>query len=293
MKTSALIRTSLALACRHALQWRLLLIWVILLLLPTIFATAPIWMLMSSAFDHSVYAEQIAAQFDVTALGDFFMLLQQQRVVLGSAALGGAFSALLLSPLLSGMTISAINADKPLSCSALIAGGMVEYGRMLRLLLLALLPIGLALAVAKMAHKAMEEYGDSVVLESQADWAWYGWLGLALLLLVLTHVSVDAARAHFAIDPNCRSAWRAMWRGMKMVFSRPLATLGCYIGISLIGFLLVFALIYLRINLPHASTAGVCLALVFMQVMMVVVAWMRNARLFALAAVARAQQNQA
>lgn len=293
MKTqkTPVARGSLAMACRHALQWRLLLLWLIVLLLPTILITAPFWVMMANAFDHSLYADQIAAQFDITALGDLAMLLQQRRLVLTTTVGGGVLCTLLLSPLLSGMSITALRAEQPASCSALLMGGMAEYGRLLRLLLLALLPLGLALAAARAGHQAMEEFGDSVILETDADWAWYGWLVLALLLLVLTHATVDAARAHFALDPQRRSALKAWWCGLKMVFSRPVTTLGYYLGISLLGFSLVFVLIWLRINLPHANIWGFCLALVLMQLMMLVVAWMRNARLFALTVVARAQQN--
>ena len=137
----------------------------------------------------------------------------------------------------------------------------------------------------------MGNYSEKLILESDADWAFYGWLGLALLLIVLAHASVDAGRAHFALDTRRRSALKAWWCGVKMVFTRPVTTLSYYLGISLLGMALVAGLLWLRINVPHVNIWGFLFALILMQLMMAVVAWMRNARLFALVAVARAQQN--
>ena len=122
-------------ACRHALQWRLLVLWTVVLLLPTLAFTLPIWMVMHAAFDYSVSADQIAAQFDATAMGDFVMLLQQNKISLNLAGIGGLVSTLLFSPFLTGMAITALRAEKRASFQALIVGGVGEYGRMLRLLL--------------------------------------------------------------------------------------------------------------------------------------------------------------
>ena len=282
---------SFVLACRHALQWRLLLLWTLFLILPTLIFTAPFWMLMHASFDYSVYADQIAAQFDVTAIGDFMGVLQQKGNVLTLAGVGGALCTLLLSPLLTGMAITALRAEKAASFAALIVGGVGEYGRMLRLLLLGLIPLGLAGAAAAGLFKVMHQYSDKLILASEADAAFYLCVAVALLLLAIAHASVDAGRAQFALDTRRRSAWKAWWGGIKMVCTRPLTTLGYYLGISLLGLVLVAGLMWLRINVPHVDMPGFLFALIVMQLMMAVVAWMRNARLFALVAVARAQQN--
>ncbi len=282
---------SLVFACRHALQWRLLLLWALFLILPTLIFTLPFWMLMHATFDYSVYADQIAAQFDVTAIGDFMGVLQQKGNVLTLAGGGAALCTLLLSPLLTGMAITALRAEKAAGFTALIVGGVGEYGRMLRLLLLGLIPLGLAGAAAAGLFKVMHKYSDKLILESEADAALYVCLAVALLLLAIAHASVDAGRAQFALDTRRRSGWKAWWGGVKMVFTRPLMTMAYYLSISLLGFALVAGLIWLRINVPHVNMVGFLFALLIMQLMMAVVAWMRNARLFALVAVARAQQN--
>lgn len=282
---------SLAFACRHALQWRLLLLWTLMLTLPTLIVTLPIWTVMHEAFDYSVYADQIAARFEIMAMGDFVSILQQKSPLVNLAGLAAIICTVLLSPFLTGMAITALRAEKAAGFAALIEGGVKEYGRMLRLLIVGLIPIGLAGAAVAGMHKAISKYSDKAILESETDVAFYFFLALALLLLVIAHASVDAGRAQFALDTHRRSAFKAWWAGIKMVFTRPLTSLGFYLGISLLGLALVAGLIWLRINVPHVELGGFLFALLVMQLMMAVVAWMRNARLFALVAVARAQQN--
>ena len=49
----------------RALQWRVVLLWALGLLLPTIVAVLPWQMALSERLDHSVYARQIAERFDL------------------------------------------------------------------------------------------------------------------------------------------------------------------------------------------------------------------------------------
>ncbi|MBV8635527.1 MAG: hypothetical protein JO002_13625, partial [Burkholderiaceae bacterium] len=88
-----------------------------------------------------------------------------------------------------------------------------------------------------------------------------------------------------------RSAFKAWWRGCKLLARRPLATLGSYFGLTVVGLIVFVVFGWLRINVPHASAIGVIFALVLTQLAAATLAWMRGARLFALAEIARAQQN--
>ena len=53
---SAAPSTLLGAAARNALQWRLLLLWAVLLLLPTLAATLPIWQMLGASLDQSIHA---------------------------------------------------------------------------------------------------------------------------------------------------------------------------------------------------------------------------------------------
>ena len=93
--------------------------------------------------------------------------------------------------------------------------------------------------------------------------------------------------AHLALDRRRRSAFKAWWQGVKQLARRPLATLGAYLPVTVIGLLLAGALTLARVHLPRVDGAGFAAALLLTQLVVLVLAWMRTARLFAMIALAR------
>ena len=53
-----------------AMQWRLLLLWVLLLLLPTAAVSLPLFRALSGVLDHSIHAQEWAVRFSATMFGD-------------------------------------------------------------------------------------------------------------------------------------------------------------------------------------------------------------------------------
>jgi hypothetical protein len=278
-------------ACGHALQWRLLLLWSLLLWLPILIFAVPTWLLLASALDYSVHAARIAEQFDAAVIGDLGqLLLGPKSEAFNLALFGSLLCTLALSPFLSGMAVTAFRLPQAAGFGALMRGGVSEYGRMLRMLVLGVLPFGLAGAAGSSAMKLADDYAEKAILHSDAAMAGNAAIVLTFVLLIFAHIIVDAGRADLALDSERRSAFKAGWRGLKVLFGRPFISLGYYISISVIGLGCAALLIWLRINMPHVSVWGFIAALLVMQLIVLVLAWMRTARLFALAAIVRAQQ---
>ena len=55
-------------ALKSALQWRLLLLWILATLLPTLLVATPLWTTLQSQFGHSLQAGDIAAGRNVPLL---------------------------------------------------------------------------------------------------------------------------------------------------------------------------------------------------------------------------------
>ncbi len=279
-------------ACRQALQWRLLLLWMILLALPTLILVLPGWFVLGPALDHSVHAARIAASADVAVLGDLINLVASGKSqALSLALIFSLLCTLALSPLMSGMAVTALRAPHPPGFGALLRGGGQEYGRMARLLIIGLVPLGLGVAAFGNLQKWAMKRADAAIVYDDTLLSGYGALALGLLLLALTHAILDSARADFALDTRRRSAFKALWRGFKSVWRRPFLTLWFYGSISGVAILLILPLLWLRINVPHSSWPGFVFALLLMQLVIAILAWMRNARLFALAAIVRSNQS--
>jgi hypothetical protein len=277
-------------AARAALQWRLLLLWVLWMLIPTAILGLTLFQTLSAQLDYSVHSAEIARQLDMTVFADLMAAHGKNVAAFNIAGVVALIVTLLISPLLSGMAASAARATAPLGFGGLTAGGIAEYPRMLRMLLWSAIPLGIAAALGGIAMDAAAEYGAEAILESSANLANYAAMAVLALLLAVAHATLDAGRAELAIERRRTSAVKAWLAGSKLLLKRPLATLGVYFTISAAGLALAAALALGRLNLSGASLAGFIGALLLVQLTVAVLGWMRSARLFALVELARSQR---
>jgi hypothetical protein len=266
------------------LQWRLLVLWILILLIPTVIMTLPLWQIISSQLDYSVHAGALAHQLNMNAINDIMYVMSVNKFLLMEAGMGAMLLTLLLSPFLSGAVVTAARAQTPLDMGKLIHGGISEYWRMFRMLIWAVVPLGIASGIGAGVMHWADGYAEKAIVESSADMAAHVALAVMIILLVIADASVDAGRAQFVASTNRRSAIKAWWKGFMMVVKRPLSTLGLYVVITLAGIVLAAVFGLLRLNLGHIHIPGFVLGLVLTQLIVASTAWMKCARLFALAA---------
>ncbi len=288
--TSFSFRT-IAHAARAALQWRMLLVWVFLMLIPTLILTAPLWQMLGAQLDYSVHAAQIARSIDATVFADLMAAHGKSSAAFTQAGVVALIVTLLISPFLSAMAASAARAVSTPGFRELVAGGISEYPRMFWMQVFSLLPLGLAIAVGGAAMDVASEQAADAVAASDASVAGVlAWI-IAALLFALAHATLDAGRAALAIERRRSSVIKAWWSGCKLLLRRPLATMGAYLAISCSGLALAAALAVGRINVAGVNLAGFIAALLLVQVTVAVLGWMRSARLFALIEVARSERS--
>jgi hypothetical protein len=275
-------------ALTGALQWRLLVVWIVGLLLPTAVVAMPLWRTIGSVFDFSPHAAEIARRFDLLAIEDLGVVLGRN-----AASVSGAMTAsmllmtLALAPLLAGVTLTAAGARQPLGLVALLQGGVAWYFRMLRLSLVSLVPLGvlvggLSAAGFALAKKHAEKALTQTSAESGTTWA----MVLTLVVFVLVHATVEAARAQYLADERLRSGWRAWVRGVRQLLRRPVAVVALYAGPSLLGLVAAALLLLVRVRISAASFGGFLVGFVLVQLAVAAVGWGRASRLFALSALA-------
>jgi hypothetical protein len=275
-------------AARASLQWRLLLWWAVLLLLPTVVAALPMWELLSASLDHSVYAARLAERLDMIAYADILHGAREQYApALGAGSLVALVLTLLLSPLLAGMALAAARAPAPLGSGALLATGAQAYPRMARMLAWSVVPLGVAGLVGSSAHHLAGQIAETALLESDAERAAHLATLAAVVLLLLAHATVDIGRAMLAADRRRTSVIGAWWQGCGQLARRPLALLGTYLAVTAAGLVIAALLAFARVHVPALGTVGTAGAVVLAQLVVLVLGWMRMARLFALTALLR------
>jgi len=272
-------------AARQALQWRLLLLWLLALALPALLATLPLWMALGGALDHSMLADKLVDGFDPAVFVELISNLGPRGYSANSGLAGLVLLALLL-PWLSGTLIAVARSPVVLGLVGLLQGGLREYGRMARLWLWALLPLGLALLVGGALLDAAKEHGQTLVLESDAEWLSRGALAVGTLLFLLAHATLDAARARLALEPQRRSVLKAWWLASQALVRRPGRIL-LYAGITLLGLALAAVIGLVRVQLAPVGAFSLVLALVLAQLLALALVWMRCTRMLALVAAGR------
>lgn len=270
-------------ALAASLQWRMLLLWILATLIPTLLVTTPLWMSMQAQFGHSVHAAAIAAGRDLPLLLQGFMTAAEHMGWIGVSLGMSTLLMLLLSPWLSGMVVASLRAGRRLGFGELIHGGLSEYGRMFRTMLWSVIPLGIALMIGGAVMGAMNKSVEDAVLASEAESAMRIGLSVAAIVFVLAHATVEAGRGWFGADRTLRSAIRAWWRGLKLLVRRPLATLLVYIIASIVGYGLALLFAWLRVRVDGVGMGAFLLSFLCGQGIVATLAWGRIARLYGMA----------
>lgn len=277
----------------RAFQWRLMLLWVLGLLLPTFVATLPFQQLLSERLDHSVHAQAIATRFDLAWLLEAIApLFDAPAAALNASLLTSLAIALLLSPWLTGMVVASIRAGDTLRFGNLLQLGLREYGRMARMMLWSIVPLGVAFAIGGGMMAWADKQAETMVLASGAENASRVAMVVLAVVFVLAHATVETGRAVMAADPSRRSAVKAWWRGVVLFARRPIAVLVVYLGTVLAGEGLALAFGFARTQVPAATPGGLLVGFLLVQLVVAAVAWGRIARLYGLSALARDAQHR-
>lgn len=271
-------RSAVPTALLRALQWRLLLLWVLASLGCAVIAALPLWGWLGSVLDHSLLANAVADGKAPMGLTDALLAPNSPLSFLGPNLWIGSGLMLLLSPLLVGTILVAARSPVRLGMGDLLRGAIGEFWPLLRLLLWSVVPLGAAAVLASVLFGVSRKINEHAILASDVSRWEYAVIIISGILLVLAHASVEAGRGWMAADPNLRSAIKAWWRGAELLIRRPVAVLSAYVFPWLLAGVLALALLWLRQRLG----AGLALGLLFSCLISGALAWGKAARLFTL-----------
>ncbi len=269
-------------ALGSAMQWRLLLLWILATLFPAWLATAPLSSALQAQFGNSVHAGDVAAGNNLPLLIQGMMKVGEQATPIAAAMSTAAIVMLLLSPWLTGMIVASLRAKRRLGFGELIHGGLTEYWRMLRMLIWSLIPLGIAIGIGAAAMGAAGKVTEDAILSSDVQNASRIAMLVAAIFFVIAHASVEAGRGWLGADGSLRSVIRAWWRGFKLLLRRPIATLGVYLGSVIVGFGLALLLSWLRLEVDGVGIGAMVLSFLVTQAMVAALAWGKIVRLHGL-----------
>lgn len=272
----------------RAFQWRMLVLWVVGLLVPTLALTLPVWQALSERLDHSVRAAEIAQRFDIAWMIEATSpITKDSGAALAGTGIASLCLALLIAPWLTGTVVASIRAGQVLRFGTLLQMGLREYGRMFRMLLWSAIPLGIALGASGMVSKWAGKQADIAILEAGADNARLIATLVLVVLFVLAHATIEAGRSVIAADPSRRSVVKTWWRGTQLLLRRPISVLVVYLGTALAGYGLALVFGFARTQIGAASVGGMLAGLVLVQLVVASIAFGRIARLYGLSSLVR------
>jgi hypothetical protein len=276
-------------AMRRALQWRLLVLSPVVLWAAAIATLIPLLGFLGGLFDHSPRWRELGASLDSTALAGLAKATMTPAAAGLSAGIGASFLlAALLAPLLAGAALVVAEAEARPRFRALLAGAAGYYGRMLRLQIAALLPVGLALIIATLAMGWASGVSDRVTSEAATHTSHRIAVLIAALAVFLAQLVADAGRARLAVEAHRRSALFALGAGVKLVVKRPVAVLAVGLSASLASLVVAAALLVIRQQIAQSGIASMLIAFLFAQLAVATLAWGHATRLCGLVEIARA-----
>ena len=271
-------------ALRRGADWRYLVLFVAGMLLPSVLLFLPVLSFLGGQLDSSPRAAELLPSLDSSALVD---LVKQMGEPGGEAMAPGLRACLLagafFAPILAAAVVSLARTERTRSFRALLSAIGELYPRMLRMAAVSLVPLGIAGALIAAVMHFASDATDRAVLESSASHISTASTAVAVLLVWLADVTVDAGRAHFAAQPGRRSAFLAWWSGVKLTARHPVDVLGLSLGTTLLGVGLAAFVTAIRLRVPQSGAASIALTFVLAQLALVPMAWGRASRVIGMA----------
>jgi hypothetical protein len=274
-------------AMTTALEARLLTLFTAVMLVTTAVAALPAWRVFGQALDQSPRAQGLAEKFDGLAFEDVGMAFARSSAPISGATLAATLLAAFSWPFLAGLAVSAARAKRPRTFASWLEGGIAYYTRMLRIGLVAIVPLALVGGVVSVVYWAARRHAQGLILESQATMVSRAAFAVSLLVFLCVQMSLELGRAAFAADDQLRSGWQAWFRGLRLAVRYPLAALGSFLGATLLSYAIAFFLFVVRLRISGPSAAQLLVGFVVAQLGVAALGWGRAARLVALTALSR------
>ncbi len=285
MSDNAAFRACVITQMRRALDFRLLLFWLIASVLPTLLVALPMSEILSEVLDFSAYSEALAQRLDLDALRALGNAYQHSELAIQANVTLAWVCTLLFAPMLTAMAAAIFSTAENLTSRALLLKALMDYGRWfwlhLSAFLVYLFGFGTAALVAASPEIRVGEYVDANAFANMRVLSWL----LAALIALTTHFIVEITRAEYVLDLRLRFPPNALFRALarKQLLRRMLAYLiVCGAGVSVL-----LLLVLLRQRMTGASLVAMLCTLILTQLGVAALAWTRTARLFVLAALVK------
>jgi hypothetical protein len=274
-------------AMRRALQWRLLVLSPVVLLVAATAALFPLLRALGEVFERSPRWKELTGLDSFAAAGLAKVLQGPASGTITTGVQTSIVLALLFAPFLAGAALVVADPDAQPRLRGLLSGAAAYYPRLLRMQLAALIPLGAAGLLASLLLRWSSHVEDGATSEgathASSRIAWT----LAIALVFVAQLVIDAGRARLAAEPERRSAVKALGAGVKLIIKRPAQAFAVGVSTTVAALLIAVIVLVVRNQIAQSSGAAILFAFLFGQLAVMALAWGRAAKLCGLVEIAR------
>jgi hypothetical protein len=195
--------------------------------------------------------------------------------------------AVLFAPFLAGAALVVAESEVRPRWRGLLSGAAGYYPRLLRMQLAALVPLGIAAAIAALALRWASGVEDRATSEAATHTsARIAWV-VSVVAVFLGQLVIDAGRARLVAEPARRSVVKALGAGVKLIVKRPLHTLSLGVSATFVALVVAAVLLIIRQQITQSSVVAMLLAFVLAQLAVASIAWGHAVKLAGLVEIAR------
>jgi hypothetical protein len=206
---------------------------------------------LSDLLNHSMASQRLVDRFDV---GVYVELINEKSMpvhAFSTASMHFALVFLLYMIFINGGVLTVYREDRKLSKAEFFEMSGGYFWRMVRLMLLSLIPFAILGGIFSAISAWSDKLTDNAAGARTGFWVLV--IGCLILwaLLLLVRIWFDVAEC-ITVAENERGMIRTTWRSFKGLFGGEGRLLPTYMSIHIVGIVSMIVLCYLWLHVPHA-----------------------------------------
>jgi len=222
--------------------------------------TLPALLALHESIGHSLIGKPLTNRFDIGMFVELIRLPTVGLMRFTTASYLFAFVFFVFMLFVTGGVLETYRTDRRLTTGEFFSASGAFFWRMVRLLLLSIIPFIVVGAIYQGLDKLADYVGDRAIADQVGIFMGWGATLIFLLLALAVRLWFDMAQVR-AVAQNERRMWRNTWRGWSITWHHFGGLYWMYFRIALLAWITLGVGLLIWTKLPATATGGVLIIL--------------------------------
>lgn len=207
---------------------------------------------LNRALGHSLAGQQLTNGFELGMFAELFRVPQVSLIRASTGSYLFAFVFFLFMLFVTGGILECYRQDRKLTTGEFFGASGAFFWRMVRLLLLSIIPFVAVMMIYQGLSKAADRIGDRAIADQVGIFLGWGAMAIFLLLALVVRLWFDVAQVR-AVARNERGMWRDTWKAFRLSFHELPRLWWMYVRISLFAWFTLIVGLVIWAHLPPTA----------------------------------------